>query len=206
MGYQPIRTKSQMLSLLRAGELGNTLRTWDSPDKVNADYRGLLGVRSRRIGGSGPFATGLTIEQVWQYWHKCLDEGWRARDLFVSEAAPHDSLIISGELDEEAGQWNLRYSHRQLPMRQAFMAEEKAAKERLVNTCNRAVRATPPLSMIGTLLPRLYLQSYLDPDSFEWLKILLDRYPEHIVEFSAFSTDLGVIPHRNTIIWEVRRY
>lgn len=50
------------------------------------------------------------------------------------------------------------------------------------------------------------LRYYLDPSSFSDLEVLLDNYPGHVVELGAYSTHVGLIPHRNTVVWEVRNY
>jgi hypothetical protein len=34
--------------------------------------------------------------------------------------------------------------------------------------------------------------------------MLLERYPHHVIELSACSRAVGVIPLRNTCVWEVR--
>lgn len=44
------------------------------------------------------------------------------------------------------------------------------------------------------------------PTDRDWLFELMSEYPESVVEFSAYSTEVGVISGRNTLIWEVRNY
>ena len=53
---------------------------------------------------------------------------------------------------------------------------------------------------------RLLLQKHLNPNSLADLYDLIERYPDHQYEFSATGTCFGTLAHRNTIIWEVRRY
>lgn len=50
------------------------------------------------------------------------------------------------------------------------------------------------------------LKHYLDPCSYVDLRELLVSYPEHAIEFTVFNQDVGVFPHRNTVIWEARDY
>ena len=40
----------------------------------------------------------------------------------------------------------------------------------------------------------------------EQLMNLDDIFPDSIIEFSAYNTQVGNIPNRNTIFWEVRNY
>lgn len=50
------------------------------------------------------------------------------------------------------------------------------------------------------------LRSILNANSYDDVSDLLDRYPDHVVEFSALDSCFGLIPHRNHIVWEVRKY
>ncbi len=51
-----------------------------------------------------------------------------------------------------------------------------------------------------------YLRKYMNPISYEWLNILLDRYKGHVIEFSCYAQNWGTIPGFNTVWWEVRNY
>ncbi len=53
---------------------------------------------------------------------------------------------------------------------------------------------------------RVALQAHMSPSSFADLEALFDRYPTSVVEFGIYSCNIGNIPGRNTIIWEVRDY
>jgi hypothetical protein len=46
----------------------------------------------------------------------------------------------------------------------------------------------------------------MDPSSRDDLDALFDLYPDAAVEFACFPHNLGIFPHRNTVIWEVRNY
>lgn len=50
------------------------------------------------------------------------------------------------------------------------------------------------------------LQTALWPSDYDNLMELLALYPDSVVEFSAYDKAVGIIPNRNTIIWEVRNY
>ena len=52
----------------------------------------------------------------------------------------------------------------------------------------------------------ILLRYYLCSRSLEWLKILLERYPEHVVEFSSYGVNWGTLRGYNTVFWEVRLY
>jgi hypothetical protein len=59
---------------------------------------------------------------------------------------------------------------------------------------------------MGYLQTMMALRRCLDPASFEDVMLLLQWYPEAAIELAAFSCPVGVLPRRNTIIWEVRDY
>jgi hypothetical protein len=53
---------------------------------------------------------------------------------------------------------------------------------------------------------RLLLRRHLNENSYDDLCDLLDKWPGHVVEFSAVDGMFGTMPGRNAIIWEVRQY
>lgn len=59
---------------------------------------------------------------------------------------------------------------------------------------------------VGGLVALGMLKSRCDANSYEDLMELLDEYPDSTIEFAVYEVNLGVIPHRNTIIFEVRNY
>lgn len=53
---------------------------------------------------------------------------------------------------------------------------------------------------------RMLLRRTLNENSYADLCELIEEYPDHIIEFSAITGDIGTIPGRNHCIWEVRSY
>lgn len=51
---------------------------------------------------------------------------------------------------------------------------------------------------------RTVLRRHLNANSLEDLEVLLDQYPDHVVELSALDRCLGTVPHRNGVVWEIR--
>ena len=58
----------------------------------------------------------------------------------------------------------------------------------------------------GYVATRVLLNRFMDPSSRDDLDVLLEQYPEAAVEFACFSVNVGTIPRRNTVFWEVRNY
>ena len=50
------------------------------------------------------------------------------------------------------------------------------------------------------------LKGNLCPSSYEGMQTILDMFPDSIIEFSSYEINIGNIPNRNTVIWEVRNY
>jgi hypothetical protein len=53
---------------------------------------------------------------------------------------------------------------------------------------------------------RLLLKKHLNPNSYADLEDMLERYPGHVYEFSATEEEIGIMPGRNAVVWEVRLY
>jgi hypothetical protein len=50
------------------------------------------------------------------------------------------------------------------------------------------------------------LRHYLNPNSYDDLKHVLNRFRGHAVEMTVLDRCFGTIPHRNAVVWEVRLY
>lgn len=48
------------------------------------------------------------------------------------------------------------------------------------------------------------LRSHMWPADYDDLGELMDNYPGHVVEVTCCTRAVGTVPHRNTIVWEVR--
>lgn len=53
---------------------------------------------------------------------------------------------------------------------------------------------------------RVLLDHLLNANSRDDLEVLLDEFPDHVVELTALSCEFGTCPGRNAVVWEVRRY
>ncbi len=58
----------------------------------------------------------------------------------------------------------------------------------------------------GYLQTKVLLDRYMDPASRDDVDALLERYPDATIEFTCFTVNVGNIPGRNTMMWEVRNY
>lgn len=172
------------------GFYGNKLRTWDSYDLLRLDpsvervvmrYKGAAGGANYEKYGQH-----VSLTEVETLIFKWVDQGADIRNIVFGEAAPDEYLTIQGEVVESTEHLSLYYCHDKTTMRKAL--------------------ASPNAKHAQGLTAKLLLQHYLSPSSHEDVKELLDLFPDHVIEFSAYSRNLGSCKGRNTIIWEVRKY
>lgn len=189
--FDPILTKSDFVRRYSEGEFGNHSPTWsgypewaaDNPpgDNLHNNIQ-LFHIRNRVAGA-------MTWYNVPKY---AMEESWTAalqqfdaRQLYISAMAPTERTTLQGEVLSDYRGLSLRFTKVRKPMREAFADEERMA--------------------IG-LRAYFILQTACNSRSWDWLKVLLERYPDHVIEFSCYERCWGTEPGHNTIIWEVRRY
>lgn len=194
-----IRSKAQFFELWEAGVLGNRTRLWRDP--LTAWYWGrdtnfsspTMPDDLPQIGFRELRKPGTTGAGKWEKvpWHRVLEtaERWKAegRSFIMDDGCPDDKRTLQGEVCRtERGVEGYLEIGGGLPMRQAMAAG--LMKHR------------------GYLETRLLLEKYMDPSSQDDLDALFELYPDHAVEFSCFSVNVGVFPRRNTLFWECRLY
>jgi hypothetical protein len=182
-----ISTKKQCMRLLEEGILGNRLRLWDSLEEIKTDkYNGTVTMRHKGTGG-GLCIYEVQISDIPRIQEDWIKKGVQPLDIYFNESAPDSRLLIQGELMQD--HWGnglyLFYSRERKKMRDVLRDNGKH---------------------INGLNAKLLLQKFVDPSSYEDLQSLLELYPDHVIEFGAYEINLGNIPNRNTIVWEVRKY
>lgn len=177
--YLPVLSKADFARRYKEGEFGNASPTWDTVDEFcKSDRNGIFHLRNRRSGGPTLYNTN---------WHEIVDvaASMPEEDFYVSEMAPHHLGTIQGEVSATPEGLYLMWTWAKKPMRESL--------------------ADTRFHYLG-LETVLILQHYFNPLSFDWLLVLLDRYPDHVVEFSCFSQNWGTLPRYNVVFWEVRKY
>ncbi|MFH1506144.1 MAG: hypothetical protein ABIE94_04130 [archaeon] len=182
---EKISTKRMSYQLLEARAFGNKLRTWDSiEDMENSDYKGTVTMRHKNVYGGGFIEYRVPVFKISKMVDEWVRRGARKEDITFNESAPDDTLLIQGEVARSWVGYHLRFSTEKKPMRDAL------------KDCKHA----------RGLQVKMLLQKHLTPSSYEDIQALLEMFPEHVVEFSAYNHCLGDIPGRNAVIWEVRLY
>ena len=191
---EPILTKATSVHLWRAGAFGNKLRSWTVEEWRESSFDGVAALRVKEGPGAGLCAYHLKsrvdVERMLHVW---LLGGASTSMLMVNEQAPSELTIIQGEYRN--GVWadgtgapkldTFKYSHERCHMREAFKLHTRTSHG---------------------LTSNLILKEAMTPASYEDWQDLLDRYPEHVLEVSVYDRCLGDLPHRNALVWEVRRY
>lgn len=186
-----IRSKRQFFALWEAGVLGNRTRLWRDPEEA---YReAFLEMKLHDVGFRELRKAGSTGAGAWckathsQFWPTVHEWKRAGRNFIMDDGVPNEKQTLMGEIVRtEKGMEGFITLATPLPMRPAMAAG--LMKHR------------------GYLETKLLLAQYMDPSSREDLDEILEMFPDHVVEFSCFSVNVGVFPRRNTIFWECRYY
>ena len=174
-----------MYKLYQAGDFGNKPQTWNSiGDYLSSGFTGEIAIRYKLP--ASPFCRfGLNRDSVDRAVEDFIKAGAKVELMTFNEVINDESITIQGEVQRGLQGYDLRYSHAKKPMRNALSESQEHAS---------GLRAT------------MLLRHFMDSSSYEDLQLLFDSYPDSVVEFTACSRDLGNIPNRNTVFWEVRNY
>jgi hypothetical protein len=181
--WRPVTNKQDFVKRYKAGEFGNGAPTWDTAsDCLLSGYCDDVHIRNRVTGAKTWYS--LPIERLEEVWEEAV-LAYGAANLYVSGMCPHDKTLLQGEVMQSEQGLYLYGTRVPKPMREA-LAIEAFEKSGTIANC--------------------LLRSTLCPNSYEWLQVLLDRYPFHVVEFTALSCEWGTCSGFNTCYWEVRTY
>jgi len=183
--FPPVTTKLDFVRRYNLGEFGNAGPTWESVSVFLDDFKfefppskSLFHLRNKIIGGDTHY--NQTFESIrLRYSEESLET------FYVSEMAPTKDTLIQGEVALSSKGLLVTYSSIALPMRDALAKQS---------------------NYVHGIFARCLLDTYLCPNSQDWLRELLDRYPDHVIEFSTYSSYWGTLPNFNTVFWEVRMY
>jgi len=181
-----IRNKAEFYELYSKGLLGNRALTWNSQEELmQSSWRGDVCIRGTGIPRIH-VKYNIPFEEVDKTIKDLTNLGYPKSILRFNQSMPDENLIIQGEvMDYFLNGLELTYSNVKKPMNRALKQEMKYA---------------------NGLTAKLMLQSAMDPSSYSDLQALFETYDGAVVEFSTYSVNVGDIPNRNTVFWEVRNY
>ena len=179
------RSKVEFYRRYPQGEFGNRPQNWANWDALReSGYDGLVSARHSgdRIK---PMILEQTVEQLLASGRTDLNEY-----AFI-ESPPHHKNKMHGEtilcprIPGKVGP-SLRFGRSVGTTQRDGMAEANGAKN---------VFGAEALAV---------LKWGMCPSSYEDWLALSERFPTAAIEFTCFRIPFGIIPHRNTVIWEVR--
>ena len=157
---------------------------WDTYDQWwFSNYPGRIAIRTKVRGGRCDYL--IPKKDVASRYQSFISDGYHPSQIHFSAQCPEEDKIIQGEVQRGTRGLELTYSRSVLPMRDALRTDPHHAT---------GMRA------------RILLQSAMCSQSFDWLHELLDRFENHVVEFTTLRYPWGVLPGFNTVFWEVRNY
>jgi hypothetical protein len=183
-----IRTKKHYYDLAMRGLAGNSPMTWSSCEDFLSDSCAThVGIRDIRPGSSN--FRGLVPREKLETQLKKL--GMSDGDYYLTATfRSRDQVRLAGELTWHNGQWVFFYSLLPMMMRDAL---------RLGGTHITGYTAVWGL-----------LRSMCTPGDIEDMLELFDMYSPMgqypVMEITVTRGDMGIIPGRNTVIWEIRHY
>lgn len=177
---EPLTTKAAFYRAYFRGQFGNRPRVWKTVTDIPADVGGIM-LRARSVSAAVvreyPSLAALHAALA------TIDQ----RNVTFNETAPDHKVLLQGEV--------LRS-----PTGLMLFAAERCAPLRMRDALARHGRTTTGLTAL------LLLQRYLWPSSYADVMEVLDMYPDHVVEFSAYSCRVGALRGRNHFLWECRLY
>lgn len=186
-----ISDKATYYRLYEKGFFGNRARTWNTYQEIiESEWQGMVCMRSRKgiirkkVRYNIPL---INLRREIEAWKK---EGIPEEQIAFNQSMPDESLTIQGEVMENPysspyGLY-LLYSTVKKPMNLALAEKSETA--------------------MG-LKAKVLLKHFMCPSSYADLEAIFDVVAkEHVIEFSSYSRNVGDIPNRNTVFWEVRKY
>lgn len=189
---QAPQTKATYYQRWFAGEFGNVPQVWTTvEDLLKSGWQGRVTLRSTvrdaYLPRHGIPVSDVPVSEVPRTVTELSRLGVETSKITVNETMPDKRLLIQGELYRmDNGQLTFFYSTSPGRLNESLVKDGR--------------------SLFG-LQARLALGIVQreDPTTFDDLQLLLDRYPEAVIEFSTWSVKVGRL-NRKSIIWEVREY
>lgn len=183
-----VTNKSQMYDLLAKGEFGNTTKQFFSYREwfYSGDSYKFHSWGIRTLTPGGPFFPYVEGIDVMDICNRLSKLGYKINiSPMVDDAA--NVTLWADVYDSPTG---LKVYGIEYPGKGASW---------------RALMPSKGRQWVG-ITSHLMLKKHLNESSYADLEALRDKYPGHVYELSALDRNLGQIPGRNAVIWEVRTY
>lgn len=182
-----ITTKAANWRAWRSGVFGTRLRAWRTFEQWHSSgFVGLTVIRILRPASHWCIYN-LDVNQTVETYQDLI-ENKQINPLLITfnEAAPYNRVILQGEMSLSGlCPYYLAYSTVKAQMRDALASNTRYL--------------SGPLSL-------KIVKDLMTGSSQDDFDMVVERWPEHVVEFSIYECCVGDKPDRNTLVWEVRRY
>ena len=198
-----IRSKKEFFKKSAEGLLGNRIQIFKDAHEASQSPTGRVGFRE--VGKTGGGAWCRVSSRLASKTHS---EWTQAGRTFVMDCGiPEGKVTLQGEVV------------RTTKGLEGFLCERREMERSIltdrIEYAPLLGRGVPPMRFTvkhgfhrttSYLETRMLLAKYMDAASRDDLDMLLEQYPDAAIEFACFSVYVGVIPRRNSVIWEVRNY
>jgi len=181
-----IDSKKKSYLLYENGLFGNKVLTWNSLQEIKeSGWKNKICIRSRKGIARGKTRFDIPLEEADKNVKEMVEEGMKIEELFFNQSMPNESLTLQGEITLTEKGIYLLYTLVKKPMNLGL-------KEQSLHAFGFKAKAI--------------LEHFLSPICLDEVYLLLNFFPDCVIEFSSYSCLIGNLPHRNTVIWEVREY
>lgn len=190
--FDRITSKWQNIEAFRYGHFGNTVEVWDTVEEFLDSEEPTATIRCKDSRGGGGFCKYcVPKEDIHSVMDSMALEG-ADRDLMWFHAnPPADGQILQFE-----------YQHRD----STGWIREPVMRYTFVNEPMRPALAKQCIHERGHIKCQALIHQHMTDPSWSMFLDCVNRYPDHVIEVSCFSTNIGVVPGHNSIIWEVRDF
>jgi hypothetical protein len=182
-GAYPIRNREEYFDLWERDALGNHLRIWNTVEAIPDNIKAVMVREVNRRGGGGLVNVMKTAT---------LRKRRPSQRVVYNELAPDELATMQAYIRKEDG---IVYLEAKLTPRKKLPTRP----ERMRQAIRRAKRYEG--------LQALHIvRNHVSPRDYEDIVELLDAYPGHVLEFTAYACGVGWAKHSNVIFWELRGY
>ncbi len=186
------KDKHESTDLFARGRYGNNIDTFASPVEALASNESAFVIRYKgEPGVQGPAIFGVKRNVLWNEWNALKTAGWHENRLYLNTVIPADRIVFQGELS--TGNWADREWYL-VGCEDAGIHMREAMKRSTFKATGREAR--------------FYLKSRMSPVSWDDFNLVIDEWPDGVIELVIFNTPYGSLAGKgcNCIIWEARAF
>jgi len=179
----PIENRQQYFDLWGRDALGNHLRIWKTVEEIPGSISEVM-VREVNPNGGGGLVKVTAVAT--------LQKRRPAQRVVYNELAPDELATMQAYIRKLYG---IVYLEATLTSREKLPTQP----ERMRQAMRRAKR-------FEGLQALQIVRNHVSARDFEDIVEMLDAYPGHVLEFTAYACPVGWARHSNVICWELRGY